>query len=323
VLVGTVAMGMPQGRDVYRYLSDPAVVLAQSHMTGNTRGDSRITNVNVQSGSPGPSAGSPPPNQGFSTSAEAIPLVSPVTQTQTGAQVGVGVAGVPGAAASAAQERIAAFTPPPDMSFMRPFEGDHQIPPVAHGDMNMLMKAISLFAPQLPKLEPGGESNKAYKLRVWFKNIEEALKPGGDILMQWWQWCVSSATKTYDAFLLAPIQERVHLRPTTKLPSAWVQLDAIMRPHLLTVIPGFVKEWTSQQAQVGTSVETSGILYHLLIHSSPGDISEKDQLLRRLVDPNPCTQAKAAYKELEKWEDAGARCLELRILPPDIEQLQR
>ena len=112
-----------------------------------------------------------------------------------------------------------------------------------------------------------------------------------------------SGQRVYKQFLNTPVLRREGIWPADKIPIAWKQLDAWMRPKLIEASPEDVKEWVNQKAQQGIIDESHVILFHLMKLMAPGGPEEKVQLLNRINNPAVCSQPKAAQLELTKWKE--------------------
>ena len=158
----------------------------------------------------------------------------------------------------------------------------------------MLMKTMQVFLPELPKLELGDISTRANRLITWRTAVEQAIIPAGSHLRAWWRWCLNQAEIAYRAFLRARIQEREAIIPTAKLPTAWEQVDSWMRPKILEAAPKDIKDWVSMRARHGKVDDSHVVLFYLMKTFGPGSPEEKVQLNSNVLNPNVCSQPRAA-----------------------------
>ena len=67
------------------------------------------------------------------------------------------------------------------------------------------------------------------------------------------------------------------------------------------------------------AVEPSHILLYYLFKSfAPGSPNEKDRLLRKVLNPNVCTQPQSAQLELMRWRPDVLRLKALGCMPLDL-----
>ena len=60
------------------------------------------------------------------------------------------------------------------------------------------------------------------------------------------------------------------------------------------------------------------LLYYLFKSVAPGSPDEKDGLLRKVLNPNVCTQPQSAQLELMRWRSDVLRLKALGCMPPDL-----
>ena len=70
--------------------------------------------------------------------------------------------------------------------------------------------------------------------------------------------------------------------------------------------------------QSSCSSGTPILLYYLYKIFAPGSPDEKVQLINNILNPNVCTNPKAAQVELLRWKENIRRCAELGCYPPDL-----
>ena len=94
--------------------------------------------------------------------------------------------------------------------------------------------------------------------------------------------------------MLESIQEREKVVPRDVMPTVWDQIDSWMRPKIIEATPPNIKEWVDQRAQQGTVDPSHVVLFYLMKTFAPGGAEEKTQLHSRILNPNPCSNPKAA-----------------------------
>ena len=74
-----------------------------------------------------------------------------------------------------------------------------------------------------------------------------------------------------------------------------------MRPRILACLPKTQREWVDLRASAGVVDASNTLVYHLFKFFAPGSPCEKDSLLRKVLNPNVCTNPQAAQIELRRW----------------------
>ena len=123
---------------------------------------------------------------------------------------------------------------------------------------------------------------------------------------------------SYDKFMVESIQEREKVFPQEVLPVVWDQIDAWMRPKIIEATPPHIKEWVDQRAQQGQVDPSHVVLFYLMKTFAPGGAEEKNQLHSKILNPNPCSNPRAAQVEYLRWKDNLKRYRELKCSPPDL-----
>ena len=190
--------------------------------------------------------------------------------------------------------------------------------PPSSAELSMLLKALSSFLSEFPKLELGDVSTRAQRLLTWKVAVLQAIIPCGHHLKAWWKWTLKQADVSYREFIKASVHERESILPTAPLPAAWEQIDSWMRPKLIEASPKDVKEWVNMRARQGTVDDSHVIVFYLMKLFGPGSPEEKVQLLANVLNPNVCSQPRAAQVELLRWKETVRRLAELGCHPPDM-----
>ena len=76
--------------------------------------------------------------------------------------------------------------------------------------------------------------------------------------------------------------------------------------------------WVDLRATAGAVEPSHVLLYYLFKSFAPGSPNEKDGLLRKVLNPNVCTQPQAAQLELMRWRSDVLRLKALGCMPPDL-----
>ena len=116
-------------------------------------------------------------------------------------------------------------------------------------ELGMLLKSIQAFVPEFPRLEMGDPVTRANRLLAWKISVQQAINPAGPHLIQWWKWCQKEADQAYKVFLKTAMHERKTIIPISTMPSAWMQVEAWIRPRILEALPKDIREWVIVQAR--------------------------------------------------------------------------
>ncbi len=87
------------------------------------------------------------------------------------------------------------------------------------------------------------------------------------------------------------------------MPVEWEQIDSWIRPKILEAMPALVKDWVAARGRQGKVDETHIVLYYAIKVCGPGSCEEKVQLSNDILNPNVCSQPRAAQLELMRWKE--------------------
>ena len=82
--------------------------------------------------------------------------------------------------------------------------------------------------------------------------------------------------------------------------------------------PKNTKEWVELRAQAGPPDPSHVLVYYLFKLVAPGSPNDKDALLKRVLNPNVCTNPQSAQLELMRWRTDVDRLQKLGCMPPDL-----
>ena len=192
------------------------------------------------------------------------------------------------------------------------------IQPLSTSELGMILKAIQAFIPELPKIEMGDPATRASRLLAWSVAVRQMITPAGAHLSQWWEWCYQRAEEAYKQVLLASVQTREAILPQHPMPPAWMQLEAWMRPRVLSTIPKDIQTWVDMRARQGKVDTTEKLIFYLMKTFAPGGAEDKINLQNAILNPNACSQPRAAQVEVLKWKESLRRLMQLGCHPPDL-----
>ena len=162
----------------------------------------------------------------------------------------------------------------------------------------MILKIIQSVIKQFPTLTLADPSTRATRFLSWRASIQLQLVSAGTHLSAWWNWCESKAQKAHKAFVAASIHDRESILPEEGMPINWQQIDSWLRPRLIEVCPGDVKDWVNMRARQNKVDDTHVVLFYLYKQFAPGGADEKVQIDQSIRNPQVCSQPKAAQVEL-------------------------
>ena len=91
-----------------------------------------------------------------------------------------------------------------------------------------------------------------------------------------------------------------------------------MRPRILACLPKTQREWVDLRALAGVIDASNSLVYYLFKFFAPGSPREKDSLLRKVVNPNVCTNPQSVQIEFMRWRTDVQRLSALGCMPPDL-----
>ena len=107
------------------------------------------------------------------------------------------------------------------------------------------------------------------------------------------------------------------------MPIPWAQLESWMRPKILQVLTKDIRDWVNMRARQNVIDPSHVLVFYLMKNFAPGGAEEKVQLTNSIMNPNACSQPRAAQVELLKWKENLRRSAELKCSPPDLILAQR
>ena len=122
----------------------------------------------------------------------------------------------------------------------------------------------------------------------------------------------------HSIFLTRPLDQRERICPQEAVPAHHAQVESWMRPRILACLPKTQREWVDLRASAGVVDASNTLVYHLFKFFAPGSPGEKDSLLRKVFNPNVCTNLQAAQIELMRWRTDVQRLSALGCMPPDL-----
>ena len=96
------------------------------------------------------------------------------------------------------------------------------------------------------------------------------------------------------------------------------QVQSWMRPRILACLPKTQREWVDHRALAGVVDASNTLVYYLFKFFAPGSPCEKDNLLRKVLNPNVCTNPQSGQIELVRWRTDVQRLSALGCMPPDL-----
>ena len=185
-------------------------------------------------------------------------------------------------------------------------------------ELNMIMVTLQTMVPEFPKLEIGELGTIPRRLQQWLLSVTQALEPTGHHVMSWWRWVRTSAETTHSIFLTKSLDQRERVLPTDSIPAHLAQVESWMRSRILACLLKIIREWVDLRATAGVVEPSHVLLYYLFKSFARGSPNEKDGLLRKVLNPNVCTQPQAAQLELMRWRSDVLRLRALGCMPPDL-----
>ena len=67
-----------------------------------------------------------------------------------------------------------------------------------------------------------------------------------------------------------------------------------MRPRILASLPKSQRDWVDLRAQAGVVDSSNMLVFYLLKFFAPGSPDDKGNMLKRVLNPNVCTNPQSA-----------------------------
>ena len=182
----------------------------------------------------------------------------------------------------------------------------------------MILKMLQTLVPEFPKLEPGDPASRARRLQQWLLQVSQSLEPAGYHVTAWWSWARTTAEEAHRVFLTKSVEERESVQPQSEVPPRHAVVESWMRPRILACLLKNQREWVDLRAQAGVVDSSSCLVFYLFKFFAPGSPNDKDALLKRVLNPNVCTNPQAAQIELMRWRTDVQRLRRLGCMPPDL-----
>ena len=106
------------------------------------------------------------------------------------------------------------------------------------------------------------------------------------------------------------------MQPQSEVPPRHAVVESWMRPRILACLLKNQREWVDLRAQAGVVDSSSCLVFYLFKFFAPGSPNDKDALLKRVLNPNVCTNPQAAQIELMRWRTDVQRLRRLGCMPP-------
>ena len=190
-------------------------------------------------------------------------------------------------------------------------------------ELNMILKTLQSMVPEFPKLETGDPGTRARRLQQWLLHVSQAIEPAGYHVMSWWQWVRTSAESTHSIFLTKPLDQRERVFPQETVPLHHAQVESWMRPRILACLPKTQRECVDHCALAGVVDASNTLVYYLFKFFAPGSPGEQYSLLRKVLNPNVCTNPRSAQIEFMRWRIDVQRLNALGCMPPDLSMSYR
>ena len=174
-------------------------------------------------------------------------------------------------------------------------------------------------AAELPQLRWKGGS-KPSVLEQWTLSMEMEIGGLHFQLKRFWNRAVKVVKDAHYAYLSKPPLQRGEVRPLQ--PDSLVFdisesiifdcIEARLRSLLLNIIP----ETSKTKCLATKQLSTTDILFVVFVEAGPGTMHDKDVVLEK-VSKGTTASVTGCWKELNDWQFAYNRLIELGVSPPD------
>ena len=101
-------------------------------------------------------------------------------------------------------------------------------------------------------------------------------------------------------------------------PPQFAVIESWLRPRILASHPKFQREWVDLRAQSGVSEFSNVLMFYLFKFFAPGSPNDKDNLLKKVLNPLVCSNPQSAQIELMRWRADVHRLRAFGCMPPDL-----
>ena len=174
--------------------------------------------------------------------------------------------------------------------------GDLNVP-LDHNTQNLLLKQASNLA-DLPKLSGEGQLSKSERVREWKLRVDQRLAALHPLFREYWSWSWAAGDSFYQIWLQLNHDARGTLCTSWSIPPRYEWVEAFLIEKVVACLP---KRFVDNHAEIlreGRRATVHGLLCQVFQVYQPGGLSEKDELERRIKNPNVCSNAAAALHEL-------------------------
>lgn len=199
--------------------------------------------------------------------------------------------------------------------------GDLEVPLTDH-EVGLLIKLFASLG-TLPKLGDIAVTHRTERTRAWKVALQMKFDGTRPVVQGWFNFVWDAAYAVYLRWLKASLLERSQIRCEVTLPPKYQWLDNYMAKYFHDAMPKKIQEVCRAESLHGSRKTCPQMLYLVFQHEGPGNLADRDAVLRRLRSPSVCTDPAAALTELRSWYATLARCVELDIQPPEVQELFR
>ena len=85
-------------------------------------------------------------------------------------------------------------------------------------ELNMVLKTLQTFVPELPKLDSGDPGARARWFQQWLLQVTQAIEPAGHYVTAWWSWIRTAAENAHNILITRPLDQREQVSPKESVP---------------------------------------------------------------------------------------------------------
>ena len=197
------------------------------------------------------------------------------------------------------------------------FNGNDLNKPLDNSETSALLKQ-STYLTELPKFTSlDGIQSKAERVRAWRREVERKIAALHPNFQEHWNWSWSVADAMYNHWLSLGASGRASLKVTGPIPPRYTWLENWFKDKVVNALPKQLQAEHRGDERSGVATSVHGLLCYLFMVNQPGGLTEKADVMKKLMEPNVCSQAAAALNELRNWKAAVRRASEVELALPD------
>ena len=189
-----------------------------------------------------------------------------------------------------------------------------------------VVKPGTVALPQMPELKKGDAAGSALKCQDWLEVSSSILADVSEHSGQWWEQVLQLVGSTYAKWLAATPLERLQITPVGEASlcsGRWIRVNARIASMLLASMGDELK---ADAVALRITQSVPRMVFRMYSMFQPGGSAERHDLLQRLQSPGDTMGSDSledTLRVLQAWPRWVARCISMKMSPPDPQVLAR